>query len=330
MRSLILIALSALLLCSPVAFGQLNSTANNTTSEDMNASTSPESIATASNATSSEELNASELAALVVNSTAKLQSYRFSLDMEQSVGLVNLSSGETQKLYTRSLGSGSVNMTARALKLAMASLTIPAGDDENTTAMAMEEYLLNDTVYLKTEGNWTAIELPGVSDAWSQQSTMSQQIDMLNRSDLSLEGSEMVGGEDCYKLLAEINMASFANQLSEQTDSYLSLIPMNFTELFNNMTLDAYYWIAKDTKLLKKAVIVENFTVSPELLGLPAKGPERQEMFVNTTISMLYEDFNKSINIKVPVDALNATLMPLDMATVASNATVPNATARSA
>jgi hypothetical protein len=250
--------------------------------------------------------------------------------MDQSVGLVNLSSGETQKLYTRSLGSGSVNMTARALKLAMASLTIPAGDDENTTAMAMEEYLLNDTVYLKTEGNWTAMELPGVSDAWSQQSTMSQQIDMLNRSNLSLEGSEMVGGEDCYKLLAEINMASFANQLSEQTDSYLSLIPMNFTELFNNMTLDAYYWIAKDTKLLKKAVIVENFTVSPELLGLPAKGPERQEMFVNTTISMLYEDFNKSINIKVPVDALNATQMPLDMATVASNATVPNATARSA
>jgi len=296
----------------------------------MNASTSPESIATASNATSSEELNASELAALVVNSTAKLQSYRFSLDMEQSVGLVNLSSGETQKLYTRSLGSGSVNMTARALKLAMASLTIPAGDDENTTAMAMEEYLLNDTVYLKTEGNWTAMELPGVSDAWSQQSTMSQQIDMLNRSNLSLEGSEMVGGEDCYKLLAEINMASFANQLSEQTDSYLSLIPMNFTELFNNMTLEAYYWIAKDTKLLKKAVIVENFTVSPELLGLPAKGPESQEMSVNTTISVQYKDFNESINIKVPADAQNASLMPLDMATVASNATVPNATARSA
>jgi hypothetical protein len=153
---------------------------------------------------------------------------------------------------------------------------------------------------------------------------------MLNRSNLSLEGSEMFGGEDCYKLLAEINMASFANQLSEQTDSYLSLIPMNFTELFNNMTLDAYYWIAKDTKLLKKAVIVENFTVSPELLGLPAKGPERQEMFVNTTISMQYKDFNESINIKVPADALNASLMPLDMATVASNATVPNATARSA
>jgi len=314
-------ALTALLLCSPVAFCQMNNTTNSTTSGDMNASTSPESIASSLNATASEELNASELAAMVVNSTAKLQSYRFSLDMEQSVGLVNLSSGETQKLYTRSLGSGSVNMTARALKLAMASLTIPAGDDENTTAMAMEEYLLNDTVYLKTEGNWTAIQLPGVSDAWSQQSTMNQQIDMLNRSNLSLQGSEMIEGQDCYKLKAEINMASFVDQLSAQTGSYLSLIPMNFTELFNNMTLEAYYWIAKDTKLLKKAVIVENFTVSPQLLGLPAKGPESQEMFVNTTISMRYEDFNKSINIKLPADALNASLMPLGMGTVASNAT---------
>jgi hypothetical protein len=139
-----------------------------------------------------------------------------------------------------------------------------------------------------------------------------------------------VGVEDCYKLLAEINMASFANQLSEQTDSYLSLIPMNFTELFNNMTLEAYYWIAKDTKILKKTVVVEKFTVSPQILGLPAKGPESQEMSVNTTISVLYEDFNESINIKVPADALNATIMPLPMATVASNATALNATAQSA
>ena len=69
-------------------------------------------------------------------------------------------------------------------------------------------------------------------------------------------------GEECYKLLAEINMPSFANQLSEQTDSYLSLIPMNFTELFNNMTLNAYYWITKDTGLLRKAVIMEEFTAA--------------------------------------------------------------------
>jgi hypothetical protein len=241
--------------------------------------------------------------------------------MEQRIDLVNLSSGETQKLATSSLGFGSVNMTARALKLAMASLTVPEGDDENTTAMSMEEYLLNDTLYLKTEGNWTAMELPGISEAWSQQSTMNQQIEMLSQSNLSLQGSEIVEGEDCYKLLAEIDMASFANQLSKQTDSYLSLIPMNFTELFNNMTLDAYYWIAKDSKLLKKTVVVEKFTVSPELLGLPAKGPESQEMSVNSTISVLYEDFNESINIKVPADALNATLITLPMAAVASNAT---------
>ena len=35
---------------------------------------------------------------MVVNSTAALQSYRFSLDMEQSMDLVNLSSGEAQEL----------------------------------------------------------------------------------------------------------------------------------------------------------------------------------------------------------------------------------------
>ena len=83
----------------------------------------------------------------------------------------------------------------------MASLTIPEGDDENTTAMSMEEYLLNDTIYLKTEGNWTAMELPGVSDAWSQQSTMNQQIEMLSQSNLSLQGSEMVDGRGVLQAL---------------------------------------------------------------------------------------------------------------------------------
>ena len=258
---------------------------------------------------------------LVVDSSAKLESYRFSLDMEQNIDLVDLSSGETQQLYTRSFGFGSANMTDRALKLAMASLTYAKGDEENSTSIALEEYLINDTIYLKVDGNWTSLKMPAVASAWSMQNTMEQQVNMLNQSNLSLIGSEIVDGQDCYKVRAEIDMGSFADQLSGQVASYVPMESMNYTDLFRNMTLNVYYWITKDTHLLKKTDVVEKFTVTPQSLGLPASGPERQEMRLNSKISMLFGNFNESVKIELPAEAEEALPFPMNL--VASSEAVP-------
>ncbi|MCX6669512.1 MAG: hypothetical protein NTV25_06880 [Methanothrix sp.] len=288
MRSLILLALAAMLLCLPGALGQMNSI-------------------------TSEELNASELQDLVANSSAKLESYRFTMEMEQSIDLVSLTSEETQRLSLRTLGFCSANVTDRAMKMVLASITVPEGDDKNVTAAAMEEYLLNDTVYLKMDGNWTALRLPGVAEAWSLQNTMDQQVDMLNHSHLTLQGSEIVDGQDCYKLLVDIDTTSFADQLAEQTGSYLSLQPMNFSSLFRNMTLQACYWITKDMHLLKKTEVWESFIVNPRSLGLSVNESENLEMSVNTTVTLLFSGFDQRINIELPAEAIKAEPSPLSM-----------------
>ena len=202
MRSLILLSM-AILLCSSGALGQTNNT-------------------------SFDELMASALQSLVVDSSAKLESYRFSMEMEQKMDLVNLSSGDTQKLNTRSFGYGMANMTDRALKLSMAALTYAEGDEDNSSAMALEEYLINDTLYLKVDGNWTAMKMPGVADAWSQQNTMTQQLKMFNQSRLSLIGSEVVEGVDCYKVRAEMDMSTMADQLSGEVTSIVPMPSMNY------------------------------------------------------------------------------------------------------
>ena len=137
MRSLILLSL-AVLLCSCGALGQANTT-------------------------SYDELMASALQTLVVDSSARLESYRFSMQMDQKIDLINLSSGDVQKLHTRSFGYGLANMTDRALKLSMAALTYAEGDEGNSSALSLEEYLINDTLYLKVDGNWTAMKAPS---AW--------------------------------------------------------------------------------------------------------------------------------------------------------------------
>jgi hypothetical protein len=302
MRSLVFLAL-AVALCSSSALCQLNDTSTD------------------------EGLNASELKAVLVESSANLQSYRFLLDMDQTTELVNLSdpAGKSQKITSRSLGAGAVNMTERALKLVMATVILPEGDEGNATAMAIDEYLINDTVYIRLDDNWTSLRIPFSEDMWSQQNTIEQQVEMLNSSNITLQGSEVVNGQDCYKLKANIDMQSFASQLS-QTNSYLPLQPINFSQIFNNATLEACYWITKDTHLLKKSDVSESFVISSQDLGLPSTSPENLEMRVQADISMIFGGFNESIKIELPAEAGMAEALSLNMTSPAQSVQLTQAT----
>jgi len=282
-----------LLLCSCGSFGQTNNT-------------------------TFDELMTSALQSLVVDSSADLGSYRFTMEMEQKIDLVNLTSGDIQKLYTRSFGYGMANMTDSALKLSLASLSHAKGDEENTSATAIEEYLINDTIYIKVDGNWTIMKMPGVADTWSAQNTMTQQLEMFNKSRLTLIGTEKVEGVDCYKVRAEIDMGTMADQLSAEVKSLVPMQSMNYSELFRNMALDVHYWITKDTHHLKKTDVTEVFVVTPQSLGLYGNESDDMEMRINSEVSILFEGFNESVNVNLPAEAMKA--QPFPMGLIASEA----------
>ena len=245
---------------------------------------------------------------LVVASSDDLKSYTFSMEMEQDKTLENLSSGQSQQVQTRSIGFGLVNVTDQALKLVMATLTFIPGDEGNSTASALEEYLQNDTIYMKMDGNWTAMELSGLGDAWSQQNSLDQQIDMLNQSRLTLVGSEMVGDEDCYKVRAEIDIASYADPLSQEVASIVPFIPLNFSDLFRNMTMEVHYWISKESQLLKRADMFETLYMTPQSLGLQSSEEENMAVRMSSTTSVVFDGFNESVNILLPPEASAAQL----------------------
>ncbi len=304
----------AMILCSSIGSCQLNDTALDNTATDDTTSVNITSVnVTPEDIALGEDLNTSDLKALLVNSSVSLESYRFLLDMDQTTELVNLSdsANEPQKLVSRSIGVGAVNMTDRALKLVMAAVTLPIGDERNATAMGIDEYLINDTLYLRLDGNWTRMIFPFSEDMWSQRNTLEQQVELINSSDITLLGVEEVDGVDCYKIKADMDMASFAAQLS-QTDSYLPMQPLNFSSLFNNATLEAYYWIAEETHLLKKSEVNESLIFGPQDIGLPPKGPENLEMRVNAYITIEFDGYNESIEIDLPAEARGAEALPLN------------------
>ena len=259
---------------------------------------------------SRDDAISSALRELVVASSDELASYSFFMKMEQDMMLENLSSGQSQEIQTRSIGFGLVNMTDQALKLVLASFTFVPGDEGNSSAVALEEYLQNDTIYMKMDGNWTALELSGMGDAWSEQNSLDQQVDMLNSSRLTLVGSERVGDEDCYKVRAEMDIASYADPLSQEVASYMPFFPLNSSELFRNMTLEVHYWISKESNLIKRADVFETLYMTPQSLGLLA-AEENMAVRISSTTSIVFDGFNERINIVLPPEASSAQLFQM-------------------
>jgi hypothetical protein len=293
----------ALIFCSSFALGQTNDTTVN-------------------------EFNASALQALVGASYDTLESYRFSVETEHIIDLVNFSSGDLKTRYLRSSGCGLVNTSDGALRQSMVELMYAKGDEENASARAWEEYLINETFCSKENGNWTATQMLGMKGAWSQQSAMAQQLKTFNQSSISLIGSEMVDGQDCYKVRSETDMNYLIERLSREEESLPPLLGMNLHELIRNISIDSCYWITKDTHLLKKTEAFVIFAATPQSLGLIGNVPEGEDMHAEfslsggssigftiadgqgirtkSRVSMLFYGFNESAKIILPDEAKDA------------------------
>lgn len=267
-------------------------------------------------------LDASALQSLLANSSANVSSYRFTMEMDESVRLTNLSNETitSQVILVRSFGTGSMNLTAETMKLVLASIAVPLGDEDNATATALEEYLINDTLYMKIDGNWTSLELD-IPNLWKEQNTVGQQVELLNQSEISLQGTETVDGQDCYRIKVAPNMSAYAQMASEQLGSILG--PLNLTELYSNMTADLTYWIAIDSGLLKKTETSVAISLNPQSLGVPLKGPENQEMQIIANTTMLFRDYNSEVNITLPSEAMNAEALPLNLTSLAGEERAP-------
>jgi hypothetical protein len=260
--------------------------------------------------TGAEIPNVTALQSMVANSSANLQSYRFIFETDQSMEVFNLSglNNSYQVIQIKGLGHGSVNLTAKSVKLVMANLILPLGIEDDSSVVAVEEYLVNDTIYLKTDGNWTQIKLP-IADLWTDQDRVEQQLQLLNNSNITFLGMEKVGSQECYKVGLSPDMAAYSKIVSEQMGGFPANI--NLSQLYNNSVMQITYWINKESYLLEKTEVYLAISMTPQSLGVTPKGPEKQEIrqLINTTMS--YFGYDKPVNIKLPPQAQMAKELPL-------------------
>ncbi|HWQ20943.1 MAG TPA: DUF6612 family protein, partial [Methanotrichaceae archaeon] len=264
------------------------------------------------NVTALEELeNATSIKELVIESGKNLETYRFSLTELQDMEVINTTDGE--KIYEgqmQAIGAGAFNVTSRALKMAMATLSLPAGQEENATSLSTEVYFFNNTTYTKLGCNWTATSLPVAEDIWESQNRLEQTVNQMNMSDVRLLGIDEIEGKDLYKIEVVPKKGAFSALVKEQLGSSLPLDTVNISAILDNASIRYILWITKDSHLPEMEYVQMNMTASPEMLGL--QGPSDQEVVINSTVTSRYSGFNESVNIALPDEAKNARIISLN------------------
>lgn len=261
---------------------------------------------------SSGKMDSSLLKEIVLGSNVQPDAYLFTLEMNQKMIISNISDSngtkESQEILTKSNGAGALNLTGKAMKMVMATLAVETGHEENTSATSMEMYLLNDTMYMKVDGNWTETKIPGLSmkDVWRQQDKMGQQQESLNGSNITLLGMEKIGGTECYKVEVIPDMKSYTAVAKEQLGTTTILPYLNISALFDNTSISYVSWISKDGHLPLRTEIATNMTLRPEILGLPAKKAGILEMHIETSYAMQFNGFDRRIKIALPENARKA------------------------
>jgi hypothetical protein len=148
------------------------------------------------NATALNELvNATALKKLVIDS--------------ENIQIVNSTNGNTTyNINILTLGASAVNRTSKSVKVVIAPLILPVGDVVNANTISAEVYIVNDTLYIKADGNWTSTRLVLSGGLGTGQDRVRQSAMLMNESDIKLVGAGDVDGEKC--LIVEITPQSGA------------------------------------------------------------------------------------------------------------------------
>jgi hypothetical protein len=206
------------------------------------------------------------------------------------------------------------------------------GEDMPET-IAMEMYLINNTVYVKNDLGipfipaWIKMEQPVVNETYNESYLPSQdqlelQMELLNCSNVTLLDDEVVNDTDCYVLKLELNFKKLLEYLMSQTTMDELGIPGfenqdimnnsqetemgNVTDEMGNVTdeiedaidmmnMSVTEWIAKNTYLVMKTeVTLDMTTTSPDT---------EEETTIAIDFNMRLYDYNVPVTIELPAEA---------------------------
>ncbi|HEX9897396.1 MAG TPA: DUF6612 family protein [Dehalococcoidales bacterium] len=255
-----------------------------------------------------KEVTAEELLTNTIAAMEKVNSYKIDYDMAMEMEVV----GGTDPMQMTMDGSGTGAMDVRNKKMQMnmdMDMEIPGtGTSKMNMTMSMEMYLVEGWLYTK-------MNIPGMGEQWTKMETPDEisqdqaaQLMALMKSSTTntIKGSEKVKGVDCYVLEIVPDMAKLMEWLMSQQGSDLTgdidLSQFDISKMIKSFGLK--YWIAKSNYQIMKAEAEMAMDMDAETVG--ASEEDFESMTMTMDMGMIFSDYNKTVNIQLPEEALDA------------------------
>ncbi len=182
----------------------------------------------------------------------------------------------------------------------------------------LELYVLDNKQYTKLDqpgipSHWQVEDLS--AGTWESMHYWEHHVDLLQKSEIELLGTEKVNNIDCYAVQLSPDMAEFLKmmlaeqQLGQQfSEEEIDIVTTMLSSLFVRfMDISAKEWIDKDTYLPRKTEMIMDIYISPdEFMELGLIILAGYEFTLGTNINLVMESYNEPLSIVLPPEAQEA------------------------
>lgn len=253
---------------------------------------------------------------LMAGAAEEVESYRFEIEMDQTVEYRNFSGqgsleGEKVALWWQ----GEINLTDNSSMEAISSKrTTLAGD--RTADDAVEVYFLNDTRYQRMGGEWIGLLEPDPVHRIENSDQLAHLLEMIERAEVEVAGTERVGGDRVRRLKVvpddDTAFGIMLGQISSIDPRIPLMIDMNVL-MERGTELEWTVLVSEETGLPTESRISAVYSAGPGVLRVPPEAAGGMEIVIETTEVRRFGGYGEPVTIILPEEARAAPILPPDL-----------------
>lgn len=237
-------------------------------------------------------------------------------DMSMKINTIIASADSSKVMKIKLDGVFDIDNVAKKMKAIIDVVMEEVGVEVEQATL--ELYVLDNKQYTKLDqpgipSHWQVEDLS--AGTWESMHYWEHHVDLLQKSEIELLGTEKVNNIDCYAVQLSPDMAEFLKmmlaeqQLGQQfSEEEIDIVTTMLSSLFVRfMDISAKEWIDKDTHLPRKTEMIMDIYISPdEFMELGLIVLAGYEFTLGTNINLVMESYNEPLSIVLPPEAQEA------------------------
>lgn len=249
-----------------------------------------------------------------LDASQEVKTCTFDMSMKMNTIIASADSSKVMKIKLD--GVFDIDNVAKKMKAIIDVVMEEVGVDVEQATL--ELYVLDNKQYIKLDqpgipSHWQVKDLS--AGTWESMHYWEHHVDLLQKSEIELLGTEKVNNIDCYAVQLSPDMAEFLKmmlaeqQLGQQfSEEEIDIVTTMLSSLFVRFTdISAKEWIDKDTHLPRKTEMIMDIYISPdEFMELGLIVLAGYEFTLGTNINLVVESYNEPLSIVLPPEAQEA------------------------